>query len=213
MYPRVKVRQEMERVSVEEKETSRVVRIVESLSLENHSFPRILVPNQEHNCKSDPRPPHARVSTSHLKNPSTPPVDACKGKNDKELDGDNKTNIRASSVPRPRAVLSSPDNDGIIGTQNQRIRERRTPLGRQTRNGDSITALRSQVSRERTLLTKLQSSAPAQGKPSIKDATVESPPSTRKPTKKASNNSTPRERQPKTSGQKQRPPFTLRFSD
>lgn len=213
MYPRVKVRQHIEGVPVQEKETSHAVRIIESLSLENHSFPRILVPNQEHNCKSDPRPPHARVSTSHLKNPSTPPVDACKGKNDKELDGDNKTNIRASSVLRPRAVLSSPDNDGIIGTQNQRIRERRTTLRRQATNTDSITAQRSQVSRERTLLTKLQTSAPAQGKPSIKDATVQSPPSTRKPIKKASNNSAPREKQPKISGQRQRPPFTLRFSD
>ncbi|XP_070029738.1 uncharacterized protein [Nicotiana sylvestris] len=34
--------------------------------------------------------------------------------NNQNISGGSKTNARASSVPRPRAVLSSPDNDQMI---------------------------------------------------------------------------------------------------
>ncbi|KAG4919508.1 hypothetical protein AAZX31_20G186600 [Glycine max] len=32
---------------------------------------------------------------------------------------ENKVNIRASSIPRPRAVISSPENDMMIGNRNK----------------------------------------------------------------------------------------------
>ncbi|TKY51827.1 hypothetical protein E2542_SST23346 [Spatholobus suberectus] len=38
--------------------------------------------------------------------------------NDDSTD-ENKVNIRASSIPRPRAVISSPDNDIMIGNRNK----------------------------------------------------------------------------------------------
>ncbi|KAJ4826957.1 hypothetical protein Tsubulata_015803 [Turnera subulata] len=42
--------------------------------------------------------------------------EAVKKSNDDEED---RPNIRASSIPRPRAVLSSPDNDAVIGSKNK----------------------------------------------------------------------------------------------
>ncbi|GAU23802.1 hypothetical protein TSUD_27110, partial [Trifolium subterraneum] len=38
---------------------------------------------------------------------------------DGNTDDENKVNIRASSVPRPRAVISSPENDHMIGNRNK----------------------------------------------------------------------------------------------
>ncbi|KAK9991689.1 hypothetical protein SO802_026674 [Lithocarpus litseifolius] len=40
------------------------------------------------------------------------------GEIDKKIDEDDKISIRASSILRPRAVLSSPDNDVMIGNKN-----------------------------------------------------------------------------------------------
>ncbi|XP_009621921.1 uncharacterized protein LOC142168694 [Nicotiana tabacum] len=37
--------------------------------------------------------------------------------NNQNISGGSKTNARATSVPRPRAVLSSPDNDQMIRTR------------------------------------------------------------------------------------------------
>ncbi|KAM4117009.1 hypothetical protein ACJW30_02G092000 [Castanea mollissima] len=41
------------------------------------------------------------------------------GEIDKKIDEDDKINVRASSILRPRAVLSSPDNDVMIGNKNR----------------------------------------------------------------------------------------------
>ncbi|WJX12281.1 hypothetical protein P8452_02796 [Trifolium repens] len=38
---------------------------------------------------------------------------------DGNTDDENKVNIRASSIPRPRAVISSPENDQVIGNRNK----------------------------------------------------------------------------------------------
>ncbi|XP_058770833.1 uncharacterized protein LOC131644367 [Vicia villosa] len=38
---------------------------------------------------------------------------------DGNTDDENKVNIRASSIPRPRAVISSPENDLLIGNRNK----------------------------------------------------------------------------------------------
>ncbi|XP_062150006.1 uncharacterized protein LOC133858543 [Alnus glutinosa] len=40
-------------------------------------------------------------------------------KNDNFFEEDDKINIRVSSILRPRAVLSSPDNDAVIGNKNR----------------------------------------------------------------------------------------------
>lgn len=45
---------------------------------------------------------------------------------------ENRMNIRASSIPRPRAVLSSPDNDQMIGSKNKTKGELLTSVRRQS---------------------------------------------------------------------------------
>ncbi|KAL4593781.1 hypothetical protein ACB092_M012500 [Castanea dentata] len=54
------------------------------------------------------------------------------GEIDKKIDEDDKINIRASSILRPRAVLSSPDNDVMIGNKN-RVKAKR-PSGLKNHN-------------------------------------------------------------------------------
>ncbi|XP_075653553.1 uncharacterized protein LOC142623947 isoform X1 [Castanea sativa] len=54
------------------------------------------------------------------------------GEIDKKIDEDDKINIRACSILRPRAVLSSPDNDVMIGNKN-RVKAKR-PSGLKNHN-------------------------------------------------------------------------------
>lgn len=91
-------------------------------------------PVQEHQVF---RPRTARVQKSSMENALRYPVS--EGKSESTSDEDSKLNIRASTVPRPRAVLSSPDNDVMIGKKNKRIVERPSALKNnnplQLRNG------------------------------------------------------------------------------
>ncbi|KDO39357.1 hypothetical protein CISIN_1g026018mg [Citrus sinensis] len=57
------------------------------------------------------------------------------GKNDVKIDETEKPNIRAGSILRPRAVLSSPDNDAVIGNKNRLKGERPAAL----RNHDMVS--------------------------------------------------------------------------
>ncbi|XP_030476276.1 uncharacterized protein LOC115693427 isoform X2 [Syzygium oleosum] len=68
----------------------------------------------------------ARVQKSSMENALRYPVS--EGMSESTSDEDSKLNIRASAVPRPRAVLSSPDNDVMIGKKNKRIVERPSAL-------------------------------------------------------------------------------------
>ncbi|PQQ16253.1 uncharacterized protein Pyn_00829 [Prunus yedoensis var. nudiflora] len=47
---------------------------------------------------------------------------------DSKMEELSKQNIRASSIPRPRAVLSSPENDMVIGNKNRIKAERPSAL-------------------------------------------------------------------------------------
>lgn len=137
MYPRVKVREQEDPIPIEEETTSYLLRVIESLSIEGHCSSRILADNHGSECKNDPPYSHAKISKSYPKNSLRSRISIPKGKNNTGLDEDNRTNIRASSIPRPRAVLSSPDNDEMIGNQNQLIRKRETLLKRQNQNTHS----------------------------------------------------------------------------
>ncbi|XP_048127716.1 uncharacterized protein LOC115730546 [Rhodamnia argentea] len=79
----------------------------------------------------------ARVEKRSMENALRYPVS--EGKSESTSDEDSKLNIRASTVPRPRAVLSSPDNDVMIGKNNKRIGGRPSALKNnnplQLRNG------------------------------------------------------------------------------
>lgn len=74
--------------------------------------------------------PNIRVTS--LTNDSTSLSD--EEKNDIKVDETEKPNVRASSILRPRAVLSSPDNDAVIGNKNRLKGERPEAL----RNHDMV---------------------------------------------------------------------------
>ncbi|KAJ6898486.1 hypothetical protein NC652_025108 [Populus alba x Populus x berolinensis] len=61
----------------------------------------------------------ARIPKSYVPNVIMPKVSVSEeaGKKSNSTEED-RLNIRASSIPRPRAVLSSPDNDAVIGSNN-----------------------------------------------------------------------------------------------
>jgi hypothetical protein len=66
--------------------------------------------------------PNVHMSTTSVSESLImPTISASKGAGeiDKNLDEDDKINIRANSILRPRAVLSSPDNDMMIGNNNR----------------------------------------------------------------------------------------------
>ncbi|XP_065862969.1 uncharacterized protein [Euphorbia lathyris] len=75
----------------------------------------------------DISPPRiARVPNSYVPNIILPtntvlPTESASEEADKKSNSDveDRPNIRASSVARPRAVLSSPDNDAVIGNRNR----------------------------------------------------------------------------------------------
>lgn len=115
---------------------------------------------KDNRCPKDSHLRTAINSKPHPKNLLTPSTAPSKGNTDVGSDDDNKINIRASSVPRPRAVLSSPDNDGIIGSQNQRIREKQTPLRRITLKSDEITSQKSELLKAKRTVNIRQTSSP-----------------------------------------------------
>ncbi|CAL9148177.1 uncharacterized protein LOC103992761 isoform X1 [Musa acuminata AAA Group] len=126
MYPRIKVR-EQEDQTIKEEELSFVMRIIETLSTEVQPSLRNSAANYDTESGKDPLLWHAKFHKSPLKGFPASSISASKGKDAKIINEDNKTKKRASSVPRPRAVLSSPDNDDLIGKQNLVIKRQTLP--------------------------------------------------------------------------------------
>ncbi|KAK1559869.1 hypothetical protein Q3G72_019313 [Acer saccharum] len=83
------------------------LRLLESLSLQDCSLPK------ENHCNSSPA--NAKVTKTCVPSVKSELVSASKEKNNK----DSKQSGRAISILRPRAVLSSPENDGMIGNKNK----------------------------------------------------------------------------------------------
>ncbi|OVA02319.1 hypothetical protein BVC80_9099g119 [Macleaya cordata] len=128
VYPKVKVREQEEEDDddfrlQEEKNSLMLLKVFESLALKVQNSP-----GKEY--QSDSPPSVARIPKFYSPILAAPSISSSKGeqKNEKQIEEDTKSNIRASSVPRPRAVLSSPDNDGLIGHINQLSRERPSVL-------------------------------------------------------------------------------------
>ncbi|CAK7327317.1 unnamed protein product [Dovyalis caffra] len=61
----------------------------------------------------------ARIPKSYVPNVIMPKVSVSEGTEKKNNFTEDRPNIRASLIPRPRAVLSSPDNDAVIGNNNR----------------------------------------------------------------------------------------------
>ncbi|KAI3413009.1 uncharacterized protein J3R85_016650, partial [Psidium guajava] len=137
MYPKLKVRVKVRDDSGDRDDVKRDVprspllglKALDYLSL--HDFDS---PVQEHQVF---RQCTARVEKISMQNAPRYPVS--EGKSESTSDEESKLNIRASTVPRPRAVLSSPDNDVMIGKKNKRIVGRPSALRNnnplQLRNG------------------------------------------------------------------------------
>ncbi|KAK9146230.1 hypothetical protein Sjap_006133 [Stephania japonica] len=81
----------------------------------------------------DSPPTIAKVPKNYVPALATPSVPLCKGDaNNKKVVEESRPNIQATSVPRPRAVLSSPDNDEIIGKRKQLSQDRSSLLKRRS---------------------------------------------------------------------------------
>eukprot|EP00257_Ricinus_communis_P020117 XP_015579278.1 uncharacterized protein LOC8266713 [Ricinus communis] len=106
MYPRVRVRKQEQQEEEEEYELSPpkengallFLKIIESLALQE----------KENQSLSPPAASITRTTKPNVSGLATPPVSASKVKNTKP-----------QPISRPRAVLSSPANDGIIGTRSK----------------------------------------------------------------------------------------------
>nr|XP_011462409.1 PREDICTED: uncharacterized protein LOC101306220 isoform X2 [Fragaria vesca subsp. vesca] len=73
----------------------------------------------------------ARVPKSYVPLPRVvvPSISVAEGvKKANKIEEMNKQNIRAGSIPPPRAVLSSPDNDMVIGNKNKIKAQRSSAL-------------------------------------------------------------------------------------
>ncbi|KAF8388286.1 hypothetical protein HHK36_026952 [Tetracentron sinense] len=135
VYPKVKVREQAQddQIVAREKEesSSLLLEILESLSLQDRCSPGFSsVTDSAKEYQNDSPPSVARIPESYIPNLAMPLISGSKGagKNNKESKDDTRPNIGSSSVLRPRAVLSSPDNDGMIGSKNKLTRERPSAL-------------------------------------------------------------------------------------
>ncbi|XVF81055.1 hypothetical protein PTKIN_Ptkin15bG0125800 [Pterospermum kingtungense] len=121
MYPRVKVRVQEDDDHFpppNDSDSSLFLRLIESLS------------KQEKENQINSPPSNARITKAYVRSPETKLLSASKGtvKDKEQINKDAKSNVKANSVPPPRAVLSSPDNDGMIGSRNKLNHARSTPL-------------------------------------------------------------------------------------
>lgn len=119
MYPKVKVRGEAQDID-EDDYATRFYKALDALSL--HNFPSPPVKELEDNSL----PSVVRIPKSYVSKPVMPMAPVSKGSAksiNRKIVEEEKQNIRASSVPRPRAVLSSPDNDGILGSKEKSKQE------------------------------------------------------------------------------------------
>lgn len=111
MYPKVKVRVQREDADqyAYEKTSLQSLKAFEWLSVNDSSSP-----------DDSPRPV-VRLPRSYV--PQSPPPSFYRSKEETNkmsaVVKENQKTVRATSAPRPRAVLSSPDNDGIIGSRTQ----------------------------------------------------------------------------------------------
>ncbi|GMP55891.1 hypothetical protein CsSME_00020565 [Camellia sinensis var. sinensis] len=122
-------------------------------------------------CEDDSPPSIARIPKSYIANSAIPMIPLPKGEgkssNKKKAMEDSRPNIRSSPIPRPRAVLSSPVNDGVIGGRNKAKIEVLSGLKdhnlRQTRHTQcKVIPRRSTV--ETPITTKRESKEAADGK-------------------------------------------------
>lgn len=138
VYPRVKVREEKDLddhpVLYEQKRSCLLsLKDLESLFLQDDSNS----PGTEHRVSPSPT---AKIPKDYSPNVIKPATSESQEERTKMVGEDNKVNIRASSIPMPRAVVSSPENDLLIGKKNRNTTEKPSAL----KNHNSVQSRHSQ---------------------------------------------------------------------
>ncbi|XP_010533149.1 PREDICTED: uncharacterized protein LOC104808976 [Tarenaya hassleriana] len=89
----------------------------DSCTKPNHVHPRFSVDQEDEN----PRISVPKIPKIYIPSVIIPPASMSKeiGKIHREVNGEVKSNTKSSPILRPRAVISSPDNDEMIGTINR----------------------------------------------------------------------------------------------
>lgn len=181
MYPRVKVRKQVEEDDqyAFEKISLQSVKAFEWLSLNDFS------------SSDEPPASIVRVPGSNVPKSPISTYTGSKGEENnktKTVSAENRKNVRASSVPRPRAVLSSPDNDGIIGSKTKTRRELHPSTKGQNRHAQHKVFPRSTTAESfgSTLVNNKEASErknipPAKGRAVPPDSSLRSGPLRRKP--------------------------------
>ncbi|KGN56812.1 uncharacterized protein LOC101203442 [Cucumis sativus] len=141
-YPKVKVREEEnldDRPVVYEQKRSYLLSLkdLESLFLQDSSNTPGKVKEHRVSLLSCAKIPKA-CSTNEIKPSTSEPQES--ERSCTIVDEDNKANIRASSIPMPRAVVSSPENDQMIGKKNRKTTEKPSVL----KNCNSVQSRHSQ---------------------------------------------------------------------
>nr|POE76444.1 hypothetical protein CFP56_56201 [Quercus suber] len=95
----------------------------------------------------------AGVTKARVPNFSAQLIPMSKGtvkKNDKQVDKSSEQN-RTNSAPRPRAILSSPDNDGMIGSRNKLMEEKSSDYSTKKKMQAQTKVVHNQVKAARPL--------------------------------------------------------------
>lgn len=133
MYPKVKVREDKEYDDQYDLETRSLQSLkgLQSLCLDDFSSPDdspksvVRVPWLDSSMSA----PSASAKQGHSASTNKGAIIS----SEKNALEEKTTNIRASPILRPRAVLSSPDNDGMITNKNRRREELHSTLKTQNR--------------------------------------------------------------------------------
>ncbi|KAK8557618.1 hypothetical protein V6N12_009847 [Hibiscus sabdariffa] len=110
LYPRLKLRVQQQQQQQQQEALS--LRLIGSQSK----------PEKENRINSPPSNSTPRITKTHLTSPTPKSLSATKDAQSqkKKQNGMNmKSNAKPGSILPPRAVLSSPDNDGMIGSINK----------------------------------------------------------------------------------------------
>ncbi|KAH9620951.1 hypothetical protein KSS87_010700 [Heliosperma pusillum] len=114
MYPKVRVRSLEEDDEFEFDHPASPLKAFSSLTIRDYTPPA-------KGSKQASSLSVAKVPKLHTPTSITPPHALPKAQVKSELESDdtNRKHNRASSIPRPRAVISSPDNDELLGSKNR----------------------------------------------------------------------------------------------
>ncbi|XP_074307098.1 uncharacterized protein LOC141642261 isoform X2 [Silene latifolia] len=123
MYPKVKVRSFEEDDEFEFDHPATPVKAFSSLTIRDYTPPA--KGSKQASSLSVAKVPKLHIPRSVTPTPALPKAQV---KSELESDDTHIKHSRASSIPRPRAVISSPDNDELLGSKNRTRTQRLSGL-------------------------------------------------------------------------------------